>query len=367
MRIVVDDAIAAAPAAFAGFGELVCVPSRAIVPGAPALRDAQVLIVRSVTRVDAALLAGMPALRFVGTATAGSDHLDHAALAERGIRVADAAGCNAQAVAEWVVVALLTTRASLPSTIVEGPLGIVGVGQVGSRLAALVRRLGLATQVVCCDPPRARRGDADEAWVELDELWSRCSIVSFHVPLIRDGVDRTLGLIEHEWPRPAGPKLLINTCRGPVVPDHALGRADLVARVLDVYEREPELDAARLLDGRSRLLSPHVAGYSLEAKLRATAMMHAALATWLGGPIGFDALARLPPLVLPRELDPLARLHRVVDLPGDDARLRALFERAPSERAAAFEQLRRGYALRREFAGCEVEGGEDPLAAFEPR
>lgn len=351
MRIVVDDAIAAAEPAFGEFGSLVRLPGRAIVPGVSELRDADALIVRSVTRVDERLLAAAPALGFVGTATAGTDHLDLAALARRGITVADAAGCNAQAVAEWVVVALLAVLPKLPEVIARGPIGVVGVGQVGSRLVALLRRLGLVERVLCCDPLRARRGDVDEDWLELDELWSRCSIVSLHVPLITAGPDATLGLIDHDRPHLAGPKLLINTSRGPVVPTRALTRADVHARVLDVYEREPQLDFDVLLDGRSLLLSPHVAGYSFEAKLRATSMMHAALAGWLGRPVTFDAVGTLPELRIES-----ADLHRIVDQPGDDRRVRALIDLPPNERAAAFEQLRRGYALRREFAGCVIEG-----------
>ena len=362
MRIVVDDAITQAEPAFAGFGELVRLPSRALVPGAAALREAEALIVRSVTRVDERLLASAPALGFVGTATAGSDHVDHAALARRGIHFADAAGCNAQAVAEWVMVALLGVLPRLPEAIARGPIGVVGVGQVGTRLVALLRRLGWFDQVLCCDPAKARSGDASEPWLELDELWERCSIVSLHVPLTTSGLEPTVGLIDLARPQLAGDKLLINTSRGPVVPTRALARPDLVARVLDVFEREPELDWAALLDGRSLLLSPHVAGYSLEAKLRATSMMHAALASWLGRPIEFDALAQLAPLRLSGAgEEPLALLHRVVDQPGDDRRVRALAELPEPERGAAFEQLRRGYALRREFAGCEITDA-DPQA-----
>lgn len=367
MRIVVDDAIAAAELAFGSLGELTCMPGRAIVPGAAPLREAEALIVRSITAVDAGLLASMPKLRFVGTATAGRDHLDERALAERGIAVADAAGCNAQAVAEWVVVALLSVLPRLPDAIARGPLGIVGVGQVGSRLAALVRSLGLVDELLCCDPPRARRGDLDEAWLSLDELWARSTIVSLHVPLVREGADRTLALIDVARPRPTGAKLLVNTCRGAVVPDRALARPDIHARVLDVYEHEPELDAATLLDPRTLLRSPHVAGYSLEAKLRASAMMHAALSAWLGRSPSVDLLASLPRAHVPAELPPLSRLHHIVDLPGDDARVRALFELPARERPAAFEALRRTYALRRELSSCDVEGGEPLLAPFRRR
>ncbi len=367
MRIVVDDAIAAAESAFAEFGELIRLPGGAITADAAELRSANALIVRSVTPVDERLLAAAPELGFVGTATAGSDHLDHAALARRGIRVADAAGCNAQAVAEWVCVALMSVLPTLPTAIARGPIGVVGVGQVGSRLVGMLRRLGWFETLLCCDPPRARRADSSEAWVGLDELWARCSIVTLHVPLSASGPDPTLALIDRERPElsPSVPKLLINTSRGPVVPTRALARADVHARALDVFEREPELDFEVLLDGRSRLLSPHVAGYSLDAKLRATARMRSALAEWLGRPPG-ELSDSLGELRLAADPDEIAILHRIVDLPGDDRRVRALADLPVHERAAAFEQLRRGYALRREFAGCVVERGpaSERLAAL---
>nr|WP_255216081.1 NAD(P)-dependent oxidoreductase [Pseudenhygromyxa sp. WMMC2535] len=336
--------------------------------------DARALIVRSVTRVDAALLAAAPGLGFVGTATAGVDHLERPALAARGVQVASAAGCNARAVAEWVATALLTVRArgQLDDAIFTGPIGLVGLvglGEVGSRVARVLVALGYA--VIACDPPlvrerperaRALAAELDLEFVDLPTLWRRCTIVSLHVPLIREGRDQTLAMITPQDPAPAGPKLLINTCRGPVVPDRALDRPDLAGLILDVWAGEPTISARRLADPRLHLASPHVAGYSLEGKVRATAMMHRALSSWLGVAPSWAGAELLPPVALAPAGSLLELLHQVVDLPGDDARVRALAALSDDARAPAFEALRRGYRLRREFRSCQPPPLGDPAA-----
>ncbi|PRQ02880.1 Erythronate-4-phosphate dehydrogenase [Enhygromyxa salina] len=364
--IVVDDAIAAAREAFAELGTVNCLPSSRIDASTVAALDAEVLLVRSVTRVDADLLERCPSLGFVGTATAGTDHLDLAALAARGIAAASAPGCNARAVAEWVLAALTFTeqaRACAPA----GPVGLVGLGNVGARLSALLLALGY--EVLGCDPPLARSGRPCPApLVEFDELWRRCSIVSFHVPLVVDGPDATRAYIERRAPALAGPKLLINTSRGPVVRDRTLDRADIGAMILDVWDGEPDLSPARLSDPRLLLASPHVAGYSLEAKIAGTRMIHEALSAHLGRPPSWTGAKLLPPQPLTAPLQgssTAARaslVARVVDLNRDDARVRALAKLEPPARPRAFEALRREYQLRREFRSWVIS----PARARDP-
>jgi erythronate-4-phosphate dehydrogenase len=353
--IVVDDAISHTPQAFAGLGRLHRLPAASITGETLAALAAELLIIRSVTRVDAALVEAAPRLRLVGTATAGTDHVDLDVLAARGISFASAAGCNAQAVAEWVVAALALVEPRLPESIRRGPFGVVGFGNVGARVAALLRALDY--EVLVCDPPRARLGDV-QAQVEFDTLWRRCPIVSFHVPLILDGPDATFAYVDRETPAPAGPKLLINTSRGGVIRDRALDRPDVVAAILDVWDGEPELAAARLSDPRLVLASPHVAGYSLEAKLAATRMMHEAVSAQLGRAPSWTGADALPLESLAGAREPFtsrsAIVTRVIDFAGDDARVRALAELPEPARARAFEQLRRGYALRREFDSWTV-------------
>ncbi len=337
---------------------------RAAMIDAPTLArlGAEVLLVRSVTKIDAALLDAAPSLRFVGTATAGIDHLDVRALEGRGITWACAAGCNAQAVAEWVVSALTTVQARLSAEVLRLPIGVVGLGQVGTRLTRLLRRLG--HEVLVCDPPLQRAGRDSEPFVSFAELWQRCSIVSFHVPLITEGPDATLAYVDRDTPRSAVPKLLINTSRGPVIPDRALDRPDIGAMILDVWENEPRLAWARLGDPRVWLASPHVAGYSLEAKLAATRMMHEAVSEFFGRAPTWSESSVLEPQVLTGPLEgfssPARVLARVVDLAGDDSNMRALVEVPEGARASAYERLRRDYRLRREFRSCRVLGARDP-------
>jgi erythronate-4-phosphate dehydrogenase len=357
--IVVDDAIAHSEAAFGPLGELHQVPAAAIPEQLGRVR-ADALIVRSVTKVDAALLDRATSLRFVATATAGTDHLDVAELAAREITSASAAGCNAQAVAEWVVAALVLAQLRLSPQLMAGPIGVVGFGNVGSRVAKLLRALG--RELLACDPPLARAGGCEQALVDFDELWRRCSIVSFHVPLIDEGRDRTVGYLTAHTPAPAGPKLILNTSRGAVVSDAALDRADVHAAILDVWDGEPNLIAARLRDPKLVFASPHVAGYSLEGKVAATRMVHEAVCAWLGRAPSWTGAELLPIRALaPAPASPASILAKVVDLEGDDARTRALATLSSSERGPAFEALRRHYRLRREFRGWAVPGDHPHL------
>ena len=355
--IVVDDAIAHVEAALGELGELHRVRAASI-PERLSRVQADVLIVRSVTRVDAGLLDRAPSLRLVATATAGTDHLDLDTLGERGIQVASAAGCNAQAVAEWVVAALQFVQPTLAPVFDDAPIGIVGFGNVGSRLARLLRALG--REVLACDPPRARAAWGGEALlgaslVEFSELWRRCPILSFHVPLIATGPDRTLAYVDAHAPHPAGTKLIINTSRGAVIPELALDRADVQRAILDVWDGEPQLNARRLDDPKLALASPHVAGYSLEGKIAATRIIHEAICAWLGRPPSWTGAELLPRRALDPAPDPITGvLAEVVDLAGDDARTRALARLPAAERGAAFEALRRNYALRREFRGWAI-------------
>jgi erythronate-4-phosphate dehydrogenase len=361
-QIVVDDAIAHAANAFAELGDIHPLPAHAITKTSLAQLRPDALVVRSVTRIDAELLDAAPSLRFVGTATAGIDHLDLVALREREITWASADGCNAQAVAEWVVAALTLVEDRLPSAALSLPIGVVGFGNVGSRLTRLLRALG--HDVLVCDPPLRRQGAAREPFVGFAELWQRCAVVSFHVPLMSEGADTTLAYVDRDTPTAAIPKLLINTSRGPVLPDRALDRPDVLALILDVWDGEPELAWARLRDPRLWLASPHVAGYSLEAKLAATRMMHEALCAYVGRTPSWTEGSLLETASLNGPLEgfstPARVMARVIDLAGDDARVRALLELPTATRAGAFERLRRGYSLRREFRSWSVHGSRSP-------
>lgn len=385
MRIVIDDAIAWHAEAFGHLGELHAMPGASI--DQAAVRRADVLIVRTVTRVTAALVEGS-AVRFVGTATAGEDHIERAALEQRGVTVARAPGCNAQAVAEYVAAVLAHAR-RWGTGAPPGPVGVVGLGHVGRRTARVLRALGY--DVLACDPPLGERRaaglpteDPDPALTimaryerlgSLEQVLESSFVVTLHVPLERSGPhptwhlmgDRLLSRLRHG-------QLLLNTCRGGVVDDAALERwlADASGRaVLDVWEGEPRPRAGLLREPGGVLLgTPHVAGYSLEGKVAATRMVHEALCRFLGRAPSFDGRAVLgaPGSQVLRCSDPEAAhdwrpwLQAAVPLATDDAALRAVMGRPEAERAVAFEALRRRYALRRELSAFAIE----PHVALDP-
>lgn len=346
MRVVVDENMAAAARAFASFGEVVQRPGRTIGPADVA--DADALFVRSVTPVNEALLRDSP-VRFVGSATIGIDHVDTAWLAGRGIGFAHAPGCNAMAVADWVVAALAALQAKGCHVFGTGTVGIVGCGNVGRRVAARLEALGYRVQV--CDPPRAGAEGA-AGFVDLATALAN-DIVTLHVPRTAGGEHPTLGLIDAAaFERiPAG-GILLNAARGGVVDEDALASRlddgpDLQA-VLDTWADEPEIDADLL--ARVALGTPHIAGYSLEGRLRGTAMVAAAAGEFFGIETDRDWRGKLPDApAVPAGDDVVGAILAAYDPRRDDADLRALLRLPEAGRPPAFDRLRREYPVRREF------------------
>jgi erythronate-4-phosphate dehydrogenase len=385
-RIVADQAIGWVHEAFGDFGELRAMPGHTI--DREALRDADVVLTRSVTSVDATLLAGSR-IRFVGSCTAGIDHVDLEFLRGRGIAFAHAPGCNARAVAEYVITGLHAAWAQTPRGTPLGPVAVIGFGQIGRHVTRLLRALGHRVRV--SDPPLAERiasGTAEldpqlatEPLMSLEDAVRGARVVTVHVPLQPDGPHPTVHLIDESRLAllPWG-ALVVNTSRGSIVDDAALeawARSSGGRAILDAWEGEPNLRWS-LLDGSPspvRLGTPHIAGYTREGKARATAMVHDALATWLGRAPAFDAtrvlgppqsepLVPAAPGVLPdlAARDGRSTLARCLlaahPLHLDDLRLRQVAQRSPNERGPAFETLRRTYCLRRELAHLHILAGE---------
>jgi erythronate-4-phosphate dehydrogenase len=201
--------------------------------------------VRSVTPVTEALLADTP-VRFVGSATIGTDHVDLDALDRLGIAFACAPGCNARAVAEHVLQALLMASQHHGRPLRGSTVGVIGLGNVGGLVAAWLRALGV--EVLGCDPPLARAGRVTS--VSLDEALA-ADAVTLHVPLIKGGDEATRHLLDKTRLRALNhEQTLINTCRGPVVDNQALSRrlarGDGPLTFLDVWEGEPRLNPALL-------------------------------------------------------------------------------------------------------------------------
>jgi erythronate-4-phosphate dehydrogenase len=360
MRIVIDSKNQLFGEVFARLGRVELLPTPAITRDA--LLDADAVIVRSETRVDAPLLDGT-AVRFVGTATIGMDHLDTAYLAERGITYAGAPGSNAESVAQYVAAALLVLAGGRPGGLAGWSIGIVGVGNVGSRVARVAEGLGL--RVLLNDPPLRRR-TGDPRFLPLDALMA-ADIVSLHVPLTRSGEDATHHLFGDA--RLAAMKrgsILVNTARGAVVDGEASKRAlrdgRLSAAVFDVWENEPFVDADLL--GLTRIATPHIAGYSLDGKLNAARAIFEALRAFAGSEEPWTAPAPLPPPPAdtvdargiaadgPAWFDEIVR--RCYDIRRDSDALRESLRLSPSERVDRFRTLRARYPVRREFAATTV-------------
>ena len=358
MKIFADENIPLVREAFGHLGEVVTFRGREL--KRDELASADVLLVRSVTKVSAALVEGTP-LRFVGTATIGTDHVDLVALSESGIHFASAPGSNANSVGEYVIAALLTLASDLGRDWQGKTLGIVGVGNCGSRVEALAPALSL--EILYCDPPLARQ-TGDPRYRPLAEI-SDADILTFHVPLTMDGPDPTYHLINEDLLARRPPQgVLINASRGAVSDSNALlkhfsSQSDQLL-LLDVWEGEPEigLDLLEL----TALGSPHIAGYSYDGKVKGMLMLHQAVCDFLGVEAEWSAAPFLTQDVGPLELEihdnPLTTLDNLVrhcyDIRTDDQSLRRLTELPVSERGKYFDSLRKGYRVRREFPSFEV-------------
>ncbi|WP_380179494.1 4-phosphoerythronate dehydrogenase PdxB [Kalamiella sp. sgz302252] len=355
MKILVDENMPYARELFSRTGEVVAVPGRPV-PQAE-LNDADGLMVRSVTKVNAELLSGKP-VKFVGTATAGTDHIDEAFLQQQGIAFSAAPGCNAIAVVEYVFSSLLLLAERDGFELKDRTVGIVGVGNVGGRLQTRLEALGIRT--LLCDPPRADRGDEGD-FLPLSQLVAEADILTFHTPLFKQGEYKTLHLADEALLMALRPNaILINACRGPVVDNQALlkvleKRRDLSV-VLDVWEPEPELSLPLL--EKVDIATAHIAGYTLEGKARGTTQVFEAWTAFLGTPqqIALETLLPAPEfgqITLRGELDQptLKRLvHLVYDVRRDDAPLRKVAA-IPGE----FDRLRKNYLERREWSSLRVQ------------
>lgn len=371
MRIVADENIPLLDEFFAGFGEIQRLPGRAI--DRAAVADADVLLVRSVTPVDRAMLEGSP-VTFVGTCTIGTDHLDLDYFSEAGIAWSSAPGCNARGVVDYVLGSLLVLGERLGADLAQRTYGVVGAGQVGERLIRVLR--GLGWRVLVCDPPRQRAEGGD--YVSLQQIIEQCDVITLHTPLTRDGEFATRHLLDADlleqlrtgtW--------LLNASRGEVLDTAALCAllqrgADLHV-VLDVWEGEPLVDLE--LAALCHIATPHIAGYSLEGKLRGTAQIYQAFCRAQG----IEPIISLESLTPPRWLqrlsiaagsDPdwtLGTVCRAIyDPRRDDADLRRSLVVDEQARKAGFDLLRKRYPVRREIEGLDVEllGSDEPLSAL---
>ncbi len=265
MRIVCDDMILGAEEAFAMFGDLELRSAVAI--NEMSWSQIDVLLVRSQCPVSKENIQNSQ-LQFVGTASAGFDHFDVAALNEAGIRWSNAPGCNAESVVDFVLACLCDFAIKKETDFRSKTVGIVGCGQIGSRLLNRLEMLG--AEVLVCDPPlKEENTPGSDIFIDLDELLVRSDIVSLHVPLTSTGTHKTHQMIGPKELSILGSKSwLISSCRGGVISELALKNAQMNMLGLDVWENEPRIDSeiVDIVD----IATAHIAGHSIEGKLGGT-------------------------------------------------------------------------------------------------
>lgn len=363
MKLVVDENISFAKEVFSLFGEVKLLAGREI--NNEILKTADILIIRSVTNVDESLLRNTP-VKFVGTATIGTDHIDLDYLKNNSIAFADAKGCNAFAVAEYVLTALIKICADEKINPEGKSIGIVGVGNVGSKVVKFSELLGL--RVLKNDPPLQRK-NPDEKFYSLEEVL-KCDIVTLHTPLTFEGDDKTFHLLDEEkLSQLKDNSILINTSRGAVIDNSALRKIISQKKLkvaLDVWENEPDVELALL--EKAVIASPHIAGYSLEGKVNGTIMIFNALNNFLGTNYHFD-------FTLPEVKNNLLNynqtdfninefnelLNRIYDIESDTNQMKKMLYFNHKDRVKYFDEMRKNYPLRREFNNYRIKLNSDKL------
>ena len=361
MIIAVDRALPFWREVFSGLGELRPFDGKELNP--KTLRDTDALVVRTVTPVGADLLEGSP-VRFVGAASAGMDHADHDYRRRKGIIFRNAAGCNANAVSEYVITALYAVAVSRNWTPAEKSLAVIGVGHVGSRVARKAKAIGM--NVLLCDPP-LRDATGDGKYLPFESVIG-ADILTFHTPLTDAGRYPTRHMLNRGVISRLRPdQFLINTSRGEVFDTRellaALREKRILGAVLDVWEGEPEIDYSLL--ELTDVGTPHIAESTLDGKIRAVTSIRDQLCEFLGivSPLNTDGF--YPPV---RRIHPktacspgetvLRALRESYDIVKDDAALRELVSLPENLRGKSFEQLRSAYFLRQEFTHYTVELNE---------
>ncbi|MBR4843128.1 MAG: 4-phosphoerythronate dehydrogenase PdxB [Bacteroidaceae bacterium] len=354
MKIVCDNKIPFLKGALEPYAQVVYLPGSETT--ADVVRDADAIITRTRTKCNESLLKGSK-VKMIATATIGYDHIDTKWCESNGIEWTNAPGCNSWSVQQYIGSLLVTMSRELGFFCKQKTLGVVGVGNVGSKVARIGALLGF--KVLLCDPPRARR-EGTAGFVTLDEIITQSDIITCHVPLQRSGEDCTFHMIDAaRLASMRRDQILINSSRGEVVDCNALKAAlkngAIRAASLDVWENEPDIDRELL----SLLFTgtPHIAGYSLDGKANGTMMSVQAIgrkfdlpcSDWTVTviplplqPVEFtlDAAGKTPQEVL---ADAILYTYRIKD---DDARLRA--------DTGSFERQRADYPVRREFTAFTV-------------
>ncbi|WP_017445971.1 4-phosphoerythronate dehydrogenase [Gayadomonas joobiniege] len=356
-KFYIEDSLLYAEEFFQSLGEIVRFKGRTVT--AEQIKDADFLLTRSTTQVNADLLADNNKLRFVGTATAGYNHIDADYLTEKGIPWAPAAGCNADAVCDYVLSSCLNIANKYRFELAGKKVAVVGVGQIGQRL--LTRLAALGCEVLAYDPVRA---DLDKNFesAAFDEVLT-CDIITCHVPFTEGGRHPTKHMFNKDTLGHLKPgAILINACRGEVIDNQALLNVFMSGQdlkvVLDVFENEPNIEAQLL--PWLEFATPHIAGHSLEGKARGTEILYQKVCKMLG----LEANIRLADLLPGMAIDSInmtdnyqlsqrqyrAMINLVYDIRNDDIDFKTGMQQSKN----SFEYLRKNYAIRRELTSLKL-------------
>ncbi|WP_353570912.1 4-phosphoerythronate dehydrogenase PdxB [Candidatus Albibeggiatoa sp. nov. BB20] len=359
MNILADENIPLVVSAFSTIGDVHTIEGRNITP--QDLTDIDILLVRSVTKVDKQLLKGSKVC-FVGTATIGFDHIDLDYLRQNNIGFASAPGCNANSAAEYVISTLLVLGQQNNFELRDKTVGIIGCGNVGSNVLQKLQALGVHCLVN--DPPLQAAQNNTETFVDLETVL-QADIVTLHVPLEKSGLYPTYHLVNQTFLHQlTDDTILLNISRGDVVDESAMAYS-LINRpqlsvVLDVWPHEPSINP--FLMQKAIIATPHIAGYSLDGKLRGTEMLYIAVCQYFQHTASWQAKDYLPqPNVTELHFSEqtsetealLMAVTACYDVRQDDALLRQMLHH-PNP-AIYFDQLRKTYPVRREFSSLKIK------------
>lgn len=354
MKIVIDDKIPFIKGILEPFGTVIYESGGAI--NNEQIKKADALIVRTRTKCNEQLLKNSQ-VKLIATATIGHDHIDKAYCNSHGIKWINAPGCNAVSVEQYVAAALLRLHNKFQVTLKGKTLGVVGVGNTGSKTANVAKTFGM--NVLLNDPPRARAENSN-LFVSFDEIIKKSDFICFHVPLNRDGVDQTFHMVDQHFIESVSPNVfLLNTSRGEVIDNQvlysALQQKQIQGAILDVWENEPHFDLE--LMQLCKITTPHIAGYSADGKAKGTENSVRAVSRYFK--LGLDDW-KCPGIPVPHDfeitIDGTGKsdfqilydvVHYTYPIENDDKTLRTSPE--------TFEKQRGEYPIRREFSNYNVK------------
>lgn len=275
MKIIIDDACYAYEKLFSNLGEVQAIPGKEI--NNENIKNADVLIIRSRTKANKTLLKNSN-IKFIGSCVAGLDHIDQTYLANNNIAFHSAQGCNANSVAEFVMMNLINLADELNFNLKDKTIGIIGVGNVGKKLYKKCKIFGLKT--LLNDPLRAKQ-EGSKNFVDLKTALG-ADIITVHTPLTKTGDYPTLNLINKTHQELLKNKIVINTARGGVINENMWQQTQTMANIIDCWENEPEININ--LQNNAFIATPHIAGHSIDAKLMGSFMIYQSLCAYLQQP-----------------------------------------------------------------------------------